>query len=230
MKTIISFFLILSMGLSLMAQSFAPRMLSFSAKKISYITLNDGTEIEGYFKSPKYKKGLIKEFTMVNANTNAKTKYLAEDIASMRLVPSDYGKLLATSEATSSIQKMEDTDMNQLKRDFIYFERAQLPNKKGTFVLLQLVNPGFDSKIKVYDDPYAAETGGIAVGGIQATGGNLKSYYLVREGQAFKITKGKYKQEFDDIFGTCSYLAENFEKFKWNDFAKHVVAYTENCQ
>jgi hypothetical protein len=103
--------------------------------------------------------------------------------------------------------------------------------KKGEQpVMLQVVNPGFDSVIKVYDDPRAQETGGVSVGGIQATGGVLKSYYIVQDGKAVKIKKGDYKDEFGNLYPDCPAMAKEFEKIDWDDFPKHVYFYTENCK
>jgi hypothetical protein len=217
-------------GSGLLAQSFAPRILDFSRKKASFLTLKDGTEVIGHFKGGVWKKGLFKRITMEDTVSGEKTKYEAEEIAAMRLVPSGWGQLAATSEAATSVTRMQNSDFDALSRDYIYFDQAQLPNKKGTFVLLQVVNPGFDSKVKVFDDPRAKASSGIAVGGVSLTGGNLKSYYLMRDGVAYLVTKSKYSKEFKKIYGDCSFLAENFDKVKWLDFAEHVYAHEQNCQ
>ena len=56
--------------------------------------------------------------------------------------------------------------------------------------MMQLLNPGFYSVIKIYNDPKAKETKGL--GGL--TGGEKKSYLaVINGGKAMKIEKGKYK-------------------------------------
>ena len=162
---------------SLLAQGFAPRILMFSSKKPSFITMTDGTERAVLFKRATRKKGLLKKVVVSDTLGGENEKIMAADIQSMRLAPSALGKFAAFSESSSSIKEMQNKDATSaLKRDYVYFEQAIL-SKKGVPVLLQVVNPGFDSKIKVYDDPRARETAGLGVAGVQVTGGLLASYY-----------------------------------------------------
>ncbi|MCY7356918.1 MAG: hypothetical protein LH609_05510 [Rudanella sp.] len=56
-----------------------------------------------------------------------------------------------------------------------YNEKLDEPKRE---VLVQLVNPGFESRIRVYDDPFATETMGVGFVGVQLTGGMDKSFYL----------------------------------------------------
>lgn len=230
MKSLLTMVLLWGLGYGLMAQSFAPRILDFSRKEVSFLTLKDGTEVAGYYQGGRRSKGLFKAITFEDTTTGEKTRYDAEDIASMRLVASGWGKFAATSEGAGSLTRMQNTDFDALDRDYIYFEQARLPGKKERYVLLQLVNPGFDSKLKIFDDPRAAQTGGIAMGGVAMTGGNLKSYYVVRDGEAYLIKKGKYKKEFLNIYGNCAHLKQTFDKIKWLDFAEHVYAHEQHCE
>lgn len=236
MKKIMLLLLLALWGLNAIAQTFAPRILSFSRQKVSYVTLLDGTEIEGNVRGAKFKKGLMKQITIADTVTGDKQKISAEDIATMRLAPSDLGKFAAASEATSSVAEMTRNDgvdwTDALKRDFVYFERAQLDDRKGTFVLLQLVNPGFESQMKVFDDPRASETMGLGVGGVRMTGGFLKSYYIVRDGKAVKVAKKDYEKEFfPQFFGDCPAVMEAFgDDIDWKDFAAHVYLYEQKCE
>ena len=231
MRSFLTTLLCFGFAISLQAQSFAPRILNFSKKKLSYITLNDGTELEGNFRKAKYKKGLMKEIVLEDTTTSEQQTIMAENVAAMRLVPSAWGKIAAASESNSSLAESAKRDdaMFALKRDYVYFETAQLSDKKNTFVLLQLVNPGFEGKIKVFDDPYAQETGGLGVGGVQMTGGFLKSYYFIQDGKAIKIKKGDYKDEFQNIFGDCPALEAKFKKVDWKDFPAHVFTHLQEC-
>ena len=217
----------LVMSLSFVAaQNFVTRIQGFSPKKTSYIELKDGTTIEGKFKNRKIKKGLIKE---VKFEVNGEKKsIIGEDIASMRLAPSGLGKLGAMSESLSTVKRAENSDISEINdRDFVHFEQALLPGKKPVYVLLQLVNPGFDSKIKVYDDPRAQETA--SIGGI--TGGMLKSYYIVRGGNALRVKKSDYKDLFNEIYGDCAEdIKKDYKKIKFEDFAEHVAKHEQICE
>ncbi|GAB4403710.1 MAG: hypothetical protein OHK0039_03180 [Bacteroidia bacterium] len=211
------------------SQSFAARFQSFSRQAPSFVTLQAGETLAGHFKGGTFKKGLFKQIAFEDTVAGETRKIMATEIASMKLVPSTIGRIGATMEATQSITRIGNTDLNQLDADFVYFQQALLPDKKGTTVLLQKVNPGFDSKIQVYDDPWAQETAGLEVGGMAVSGGNVKSYYLIRDGRAVKVFKSTYKKEFANIYGDCPALMEAFDDIDWLDFAKHVAAHEQLC-
>ena len=91
---------------------------------------------------------------------------------------------------------------------------------------------GFDSVIKIYNDPRAKETKGL--GGL--TGGEKKSYLaVINGGKAMKIEKGKYKykKQFTELYDGCESLMSKYKskniKVKWDDFAKHVAQYDKDC-
>ena len=94
-----------------------------------------------------------------------------------------------------------------------------------------MVNPGFDSKIKVFDDPKAKSTAGVSVGGIQATGGNLKSFYVVKNDVAQRIRKKDFAEMKDWIFGDCPALDAAFGgDLKFKEFAAQVFFYDQECK
>jgi len=217
---------------SLSAQSFQQRVNGFSKKKTSYITKTNGKVLEGEIDKIKYKKGLPKA---VHFESNGKVVELgADDIKSMKAAPSGWGKMAASIESTTNVKKLANKDYEQVDRDFSYYEQAQIPTRKGHTVLLQLVNPGFDSKLKVYDDPYASESAGLGVGALTVAGGNLKSYWVKKNGEkeAVKIEKGKYKKQFKSLFGDCPKLMKMLKnkEVKWSEFANHVFMYTFECK
>ena len=209
--------------------AFIPRIQGFSPQKLSYITLSNGSELPGYIKLVNFQNGLVKSLKL-ELPDGTKEKYMAEEILSMKVAASDLGKLGAIVESAGSANRWSKTSTNEiLKRDFVYYEQAKLPGNKEKFVLLQLVNPGFDSKIKVYDDPEAEESAGIGMQGIKMTGGILKSYYAVRNGVAVKVKKNKYKDLCIEIFGDCPELFQEFPERRFQDFAWHVYVHEQLC-
>ncbi|HEX5167909.1 MAG TPA: hypothetical protein VFW11_01960 [Cyclobacteriaceae bacterium] len=107
-----------------------------------------------------------------------------------------------------------------------------MPGKKDKYALLQLLNPDFDSRIKVFQDPLAVETNGLNSGTVSITGQEDKSYLFVKDNnRAFKVKKGSYKKDFDDIFGDCTKMAEAYggEKLKFRNAAEHVWVYDRAC-
>lgn len=136
------------------------------------------------------------------------------------------------AESTESIKKIIKTDFKEIiEREYIIYEQALLPKKKDKYRLLQLLNPGFDHRIKVFQDPNAKETAGIKIGGAKLVGGEDKSFLVVKDGaKSEKITKGKYKKQFQILFGDCD-LASVMDnsKMKFKNFAAHVFVYDQIC-
>ena len=217
---------------SLSAQEFQQRVNGFSKKKTSYITKTDGKVLEGEIDGFKWKKGLPK---LVKFEVSGKKMEIpADEVESMKAAPSGWGRMNAALESTTNLKKLQNADYEEVDRNFSYYEQAGLPTRKGHTVLLQLVNPGFDAKLKVYDDPYSKETAGIGVGGMTMAGGILKSYWVKKAGEkeAFKVEKGKYKKQFKELYGDCPKLMKMLKnkEVKWSEFAKHVYIYTFECE
>lgn len=210
--------------------AFIPRIQGFTPSKLSYATLEDGREVEGFIKLVNFQNGLIRSLRF-ELPDGTKEKFMAEQIVNLRVAASELGKLGAIVESAGSAKRWSGTSTEAiLKRDFVYYEQAKLPGKKEKYVLLQLVNPGFDSKIKVFDDPEAEETAGIGIQGVNMTGGILKSYYVLRNGTAFLVKKSKYRDLFSDIYGNCPELIAEFPEIKFQDFAEHVAAHEKLCK
>ena len=93
-------------------------------------------------------------------------------------------------------------------------------------LLLQLLNPSFSSKIRVYSDPFAGETASVGIGGVKLAGGDEKSYYVKKEDKpAYKLKKKDFKADFDALFKDCSDM--KMDKVKWSEFAEYVFKYNK---
>ncbi|MCA9493456.1 MAG: hypothetical protein KC621_26175 [Myxococcales bacterium] len=82
----------------------------------------------------------------------------------------------------------------------------------------------------VVPDPAGRETSGVSVGGVQMTGGLLKSYLVLRRGQtqAVLVKKGTYDKQWDELFGDCAALARP-SSLDFDHLAADVAAYGEAC-
>ena len=236
MKNFFSFFAIIALSIctftTATAQSFQQTVNGFSKKKTSYITKTDGTVLEGEIDGIKRKKGMPK---LVKFEVSGKVLELSSDeIKSMKAAPSGWGQYTAAVESTTNLKKIQDKAYEEVDRDFSYYEQAAIPTRKGHTVLMQLVNPGFDSKIKVYSDPWAKESMGIGVAGITVAGGIDKSYWVKKAGSkdAFKVEKKSYKKQFKELYGDCPKLMKMLKdkQVRWADFAEHVGTYTFDCE
>lgn len=218
-------------GVTASAQELLVPSLGFSKKKTSYVTLQNGTELEGVLKDLDYKKGLIEEITIVD-NSGKKHKLEPSSVKFMYLFPSGFDKFGKVVEATHNVQKWNDKDLNQafLDRGYVYFETidVKISKKKTIPLLMQLLNPDFSKKVKIYFDPYAGKTASLGIGSVKVVGGNEKSYFIKfpDDPAAFKLEKKDYDKKFAELWKKCTSLSKTTD-IKWNDLTNHIIQYTE---
>ena len=228
------FFTLISAFLSQVnAQDLLSPSYGFSHKKTSYITLMDGTEIKGTIKDLDREKGLIENVKIKDGN-GEKHKLDADEIKYMYLPPSGLDKLSTALDMMTDVQKWTDEKLDQdlLNQGYAYFELSNVKvKKKEKKLLMQLLNPSFSKKVKVYHDPYAKETASAGVGGVTVAGGKAKSYYIkIGNDAAYKVQKKRYDEEFKPLWDKCKSLVKKYSKnIKWNDLAQHVLDYS-NCE
>ncbi len=230
-KTIsISLFLCLYALGGVFAQQFIEPVENPMSKEC-YLTLINGIETKCEFRSDTLSNG-IKSMTIVDEN-GVKIKYKAEEVEKLRIKMSTWAKIGTIVEGSESITAVAELDVNEIiEREFIIYEQALLPKKKDKYALLQLLNPGFDGRIKVYENPMGGESG-LSVGGIKVSGGEEKSFLVVKDGdKSMKIKKGSYKKDFSMLFGDCTEMLKilSNEKIHFQDMALHVLYYNLNCK
>ncbi|MFT6358505.1 MAG: hypothetical protein ACJAYJ_002726 [Saprospiraceae bacterium] len=229
--------LFLTIGFSLVAQTFAPPFQGFSRKKTTFITLKDGTEISVFIKNLKFKKGLIDELKVSPANGGKKVKINPEDISHMYIPPSDMAKLYQILDAATDLTKLQDNELSteHLDDGYLYMEssQVQVKKKKVQYCMLQVMNPTFSKKIKVYNDPLSNETVSIGIGGMKLAGGLAKSYYIKKEGEAIarRIKKKEYKKDMDEVFSECSSVIKKYGADPtWSEFEDFIYDYSTECK
>ncbi len=218
------------------AQQFATPANNFSTSKPMYVTLKDGKEIEGKLKYLKYKKGLIQELVIIDAASGSKTKLMPENIEHMYLMPSGFDKLSRMADFASDATKWGRSDISSdiINKGYVYFEQAlvELKNGKQINVLMQLLNPTFCGKIKVYHDPYAGETASASIGGMKLAGGVAKSYYVKKNDEiAFKAIKKSYDDQFVKLYSDCETVNSTYgSDVSWYQFKEHIIDYNTKCE
>ena len=230
-KLMLSLVLIFTLMAQTQAQDLLSPSTSFSHKKTAYITLMDGTEVKCTIKKISRKKGLIQEIKVRN-EAGKKVKYKPNEIAYMYLPPSGLDKLGKAMDFLGDAKKWTDEKLEQdlLNQGYVYFEQSDVKLKKKTkSMLMQLLNPGFSVKVKVYHDPWAKETMSLGVGAVKVVGGIAKSYYvkLDTDKAAFRLKKKNYRSEFKLLWKSCPAVKESVNAVKWNEFTKHIITYTE---
>ena len=216
-------------------QDFLDGNFTFSSSKISYLTLADGSEVKGYIDDIDRKKGLIEKI-VIKDSLGKKMEFLPQDIHHMYIAPSKWDKF------AKGVDKMNDftqwdkdnkVNLAHIKEGYALFEYSEVMIKKEKkSLLLQLINPGYSNKIKVFFDPQAKESASVGIGGFSVAGGQPKSYYVkVGNEVAYKLEKKHYEEEFSSLFGDCKAIHKAFpEEIDWYDFSKHVYIHATECE
>jgi len=197
---------------------------------------NEGREIRGKMMGGHISNGYIK-WVKIKSQEGEKVKLNGELVKSLKVKAGKLVKLTMFIESTASVKKMVNTDYNEIvEKEYFIFEQILMPKKKDKYALVQLLNPGFDSKIKVYvnPDPNVRKTLGVGVltGGIKVTGGEERSYLFVKNKEkAIVVKKGKYRKDFFELYGDCEQMIKTFggQKTKFKDMAEHVFVYDQVC-
>lgn len=231
MKKINLFALMLLFSMLSYSQSFMPAFSNIGTNK-GMVIKKDGDTIKGTFFLINHTEN-IKKITIKDED-GVKHKFEAKQIKKVLIKINDLAFLDALG-STTSIKDLSQTDFIKVtKSDYYIYESAVTP-KKGKIKVMQLVNFGFDSKMKVYRNPTSGETGGIKLGGIKLTGGIEKSYYILRHGEevAIEVKKGDYKKKFYKIFTVdCPKMKDVLDGKKpdWDDFPLHVFIHNQTCE
>ncbi len=234
-KKLLPLFAVLLLGTTVSAQKFSPALIGYSPKKTSYLTMDDGSQIAGNLKGLRWKRGLIDEVKLKDMNDN-KVKIKPEKINFMYLPPSTMAKAAGTLGFLENAGQWQSADLDKdiIGKGYVYLEKSEVRIKKKTRTLMmQLVNPSFSNKVKVYDDPLTGETMGLGVAGVTFVGGGGKSYFVKKKGDkiAHKLHKKNYDEEFKMLFGDCKAVVKKYGKNpKWSDFEAHVWEYTQACK
>ncbi|MFT5168629.1 MAG: hypothetical protein ACI8P3_003874 [Saprospiraceae bacterium] len=216
------------------AQNFLEPTESFSVKKDAYITLKDGKEVTGQFRKTKRKKGLFLTITIKDGKGD-KVTYEADQIKHMYLPASGWDKFAkAYNNIYDATDWNDDSSLNQeyLKDGYAYFESVTTKIKKKTRVtLLQVLNPAYCQKVRIYNNPWASETASLGIGGFKVAGGDTKSFYVkaISQDKAFLLKKKNYKDEFKNFYGDCKSFMKKYKDMKWSEIEEHVFEHAKAC-
>lgn len=210
--------------------AFADGFSSYSRKKPAYVTLKNGTEIEGKIKKLNRKKGQIRGLKIETAE--GKKEIPASEIQSLYMAPSGLDKLQKMNNYMTSMERWGRTDIKDVanKGYSLYTnQRVSLKNKKKEAeYLMQMVNPSYGKLIQVYNDPFAGETASIGFGGLKLAGGIAKSYYVRKGDKIMWLHKRDFKENFESLFFDNEKFKKEYEgkKIKWSLLGVYILDYT----
>lgn len=213
------------------SQYFIPEMTNsgLTMSPEVYAVSLSGDTIRGKISGAALAGGQLKSFTIKKSN-DEKVKFKTGEAKLLAVKPSKLSNIESAMSVPNLRTAMKVDFDDIVNREWVFYELALLDKKKDKPRMMQLLNPGFDSKIKVYLDPNAKETGG----GMLMGGGEDKSYLVVYDGdKADTYKKKKYKKEARaKLYKDCEVFVQNYdgEKFKWKNFAEHVFVYDQLCE
>jgi hypothetical protein len=197
------------------------------------VRLVSGEELRGKMGGVGLINGYISSFTFT-PDSGKRTKYTPAEVDRLTISAGKLAKMVMMNESATSIREAAGADFDAvLAREHIIYETARRANKRETPRLMQLLNPGFDSVLKVYADPNAKKSLGLSLGGVRLAGGEDKSYlFVLGEEKAVVVKKGSYKENFEELYASCPVMLELFqgEKLKWSDVAGHVFVFDRTCK
>ncbi len=232
MKFITTSLLFLFLSATIFAQKFATVISSDNIawlRDFTVITTEGDTIFGKKLSSYSEANGRLKAFTLKDEE-GTKHKFNSNNVVSVVAKLTKFGKAATIGDnATKSIQSAVTTDYAGIVEQNLVRFNSVVYNKKGKKAILQLVNYGFDQKLKIYPDPNS-ESGITTINDVAVSGGILKDYFIVKGEQTFKVNKKTYKKLFDTIYDNCSELDNNPKSVSINNICEDVLQFNALCK
>lgn len=210
---------------TLKAQDFVEPFSDFFSMKECYVITNSGEEIQGKLRGATDSKGYIMKLTVIDEQ-GVKHKFKASQIQRFAIRPDGFTKLNTINEKTVSIKHAVKTNYNNiLDREWIYFDTQVLPRSKKKVGMLQLLNPGLDDFIKVYDHPNGSKSMPLNIGQVTVLGGEERTFLVVKgEGKTEIVRKASYEKAYNRIFADEPAMLQ-VRNPHFRNFADHIANY-----
>ncbi|MGW8124016.1 hypothetical protein ACV07N_15255 [Roseivirga echinicomitans] len=194
----------------------------------AYAVLTSGDTIRGTIGTVSMRDSTV---SRINIRENGERFTInMEDMIRLAVLPGDWVKLDEMA-LLPVLRNLKNKDFIEVlpKDGWVFFDKIQLPGKEERYQLVQLMNPGFDSKVKIYAHPDAQSTGHTKVSSITLEGLRDNTYFVSVNGdRAFQISDFQYRKKgFERIFTSCSALKD--KKLKWKEFPEDVFLHYQKC-
>lgn len=195
----------------------------------AYVILNDDTRLEGRITNTTMNGGLLISFTL-NTGTE-RLKFKIEDVKTLAIVPSVMARYVEMPLITTLKNASDTTFLRMVETNWVIYDRIKNPTsatiRKVHFT--QLLNPGFDQKLKVYKSMDGGTTTELSAGNTSLMGGLDAAHYVsVAGADPVLVQKRKYTEAAAQFYAGCDQILAG--ELEWNDFAKHVFIHTTQCE
>jgi hypothetical protein len=198
--------------------------------------LKTGEKAEGILKGLSVTTGYISGVT-IKQEDGKKDRFKTSQLESLQVKSSGFTDMASVPAGTVTRNNMSiSTPGNVAEAEYIVFETVNTGKLSGV-LLLQLLNPGFCSRIRVY--AYETDSGNTVTirdekkGTVSYTGRAAITYLFVKPGEKpVKIEKSNFRNRLKEIFSDCPAIMSkiNNEKIKWDDIAAFVYDYNNECK
>ncbi len=212
------------------AQFFVQRLPQDKIKfaEEAYMVLTTGNTIRGKLGTVSFIDGFVNK---INIRVNGE-RFSAnlEDITSFAVIPGQ-GSGYEDMALLPVLKNLKNEAFIEVlpKDGWVIYEKIRLPGKPERYQLSQLLNPGFDSKIKVFVHPEGESTGYTKVSGITLEELRDNQYFVSVLGEPVQVISDlQYrKRALERIFNFCPDMRE--KKFKWKEFPEDVFFHFQKC-
>lgn len=229
--TIISVFILFLIS-TMSAQQFSTMIDSENIAWLRDYTIKtvDGEEFKAdKLSSFSVTNGRLKSFSF-KTEDGVKHKFKADQIVELRARLTKVAKAATISDnATKGIKSAVTTDYAGIVAENLVRFNSVVYNKKNEKkALLQLINYGFDQKLKVYPDPNS-ESGTTSIDGMVVSGGQIRTYFVVKGDESFTIDKKSYKKLYETIFSDCDAMKVDHKSISIENMSKDILKYNQFC-
>lgn len=219
---VISFLsLIILLNYSVLSQGFLTPMTDMNFSEAA-ATLEDGSVWEGNMSGASMVMGYLNSVRIKNSATGEALKCNTDNVVRLDVIhkqtlqrdaPMNKKDLMGVA-----MQLLGGGDLESIvgKPEYNLLTFLRIEHKPGKYRFFQLLNPGFDSRIKVFYK-YTQE-------------GQPANYFVSKDGgELMEIKSNKYKDAYKMLFSDCAELMKNMPSGIYEDMAFHVYAYEQLC-
>ena len=195
---------------------------NFTTEKSVFISLKDGSQLETFASHIEKKDGIIKSITIKDSK-GADRIYRPHEISNIYIAVNDR----LNNKLDGADWDSKDFKKHLIAEAYVYFELANVEMRGKTRpMLLQLLNPSFSSKIKIYLNPWLTDDL-VAINNSNNKEAFAVSSYYVKDGNfpAFKLDGSAYSDNFIALFGECENMIPKKQIAQWSNFGQDVFEY-----
>lgn len=186
------------------------------------VTLNDGNKIVGTITKVSLSQGLLTNVAM-KLQDGSVQKYKPSEIDLLKIRCSNPTMFTVVDSLGHPIKKVIYTQF--------VFDHPYRSETKVKPEMRQLLNPGFDSKVKVFHDPTDNQSRSISIKGEPLVNELSNAYFVVKGGAIFDVKETTYRKDFEKLFGDCQAMKQvvHVDEITFSGLASHALLYDYYC-